>query len=147
MEKLVQFLNELAKNSEMSATSMGAATAEMLLDNKGHIDMYFLRDSLEENISRSQLQKAFNQVFGKNIPTKFTFIKVETAMSKEVFLTEVYEPAKYRNVRSWVGHVINNYNCMINRKDVFDWIMSTAKSHSLGGEFYGNTGTAKNSSK
>jgi hypothetical protein len=134
MSKLVDLLSFLKSEGALEGNSMAAYIAEMHLDNKGNFDIHFLRDLLEENVTKTQLQKAYKDVFGIPLPLKFTFIKAETCVTKEDFLNNIYEPAKYRNVRSWVGHMMLEYGRMINRKDVFDWIMSTAKPKTFSGD-------------
>lgn len=139
MEKLVELLSFLQHEGALSGTSMAAYVAEMHLDNKGTFDIYFLRDLLEENVTKTQLQKAYKDVFGIPLPTRFTFIKAESTVTKEDFLTNIYEPAKYRNVRTWVGHMMDNYDRMLNRKDLFEWIMSTSKSKVFLGDLHVRT--------
>lgn len=136
MEKLIELLTALKDACVLENGCMDAYLAETYLDKNDQIDIYFLRDSLEENITKAQLQKAYFEVFDAPLPSKLTYIKAETSISKQDFLENIYEPAKYRNVRSWINHTMQNYGLMLNRKDLFDWIMSTAKPRTYLGDLY-----------
>lgn len=136
MDKLVELFNFLKESELMGTKDVEPFIAQMHLDNKDSMDIYFLRDLLGENVTKSQVHTAYATVFGCNMPSKFTYDKTATStITKEEFFI-AYDPAAYLNVRQWISYFMFEYGHFITRKDLFDWIMSTAKSRVLLGDIH-----------
>ena len=103
--------------------------AEFLLTSNGKIDVQYLRDSLGQTFSEKQVSKVFCRVFNvKTMPSKFTFTKEPSSITKEELLVEVYKPAKYRNVKQFIEDDILPRGLHITKEDLFAWILTTAKA-------------------
>lgn len=113
----------------MTTNSMHPSLAEMLLDKKGSLDVHFLRESAGVVFSEKYVEKTFMSVFDATfLPKKFSHLPCETSITKEFFLDKIYEPAKYKNVRDFIEDVMSFYSESLTREDLFEWILSTAKT-------------------